>query len=588
MELHPRLIFLLLAALGVACVSIWRSILRRQLARRHGCQPVARSFSKDPFLGLDTIPGTIRAIRQHRRLERTRELFRVYGNTFAVQELQRSVILTIEPENIKTILSLNFKDYGISHRLKPFRPLLGEGIFNTDGEHWASSRALIRPSFAREQVADLSSLEALIQDLFALLPRDGSTVDLQELFFRYTIDSATDFLFGQSIGTLKQSHSELGFAEAFHYAQKAVLLRGTLGPLNAVYHDRKADKCYRICRDFVQQFVDEAVYAAATRKDDRQPQAETKQKYIFAHELASRTADKRRILDESMNVLLAGRDTTASLLGNLFFMLAKNPGIWKKLRAEVEILQNRPPTYEELRGLKYVQCCVNESLRLHPVVPRNEREAIRDTVLPVGGGKDGFSPVFVPKGTIVGYHIYSMHRRADFYGPDADEFRPERWKDGKLQPRWEYLPFNGGPRICLGQRYALTEVSYVLVRMVQHFRRLESRDPGPWVESLALTLCSRNGPTLHSLWMKIQIYRTFLGKTFLDFADIAYTLPNKREHLLHRPFAVDMKDTFDATAAGSSYTVGQPSGSLSLVMMKVAGVVAAAIVSAWIMLGWIF
>lgn len=133
------------------------------------------------------------------------------------------------------------------------------------------------------------------------------------------------------------------------------------------------------------------------------------------------------------------------------------------------------------------------ALRLHPVVPVNAREALCDTVLPVGGGKDGLSPVFVAKGTRVAYNIYAMHRRADFYGPDADEFRPERWESGHLQPRWEYLPFNGGPRICVGQQYALTEVGYVTVRLAQEFQRLESRDPGPWEESLTLTLCSRNG-----------------------------------------------------------------------------------------------
>jgi cytochrome P450 len=114
-------------------------------------------------------------------------------------------------------------------------------------------------------------------------------------------------------------------------------------------------------------------------------------------------------------------------------------------------------------------------------------------VLPLGGGKDGKSPVFVAKGTRVAYNVYAMHRRADFYGEDADEFRPERWESGKLQPRWEYLPFNGGPRICVGQQYALTEVSYVTVRLAQEFEKLESRDPGPWEESLTLTLCSRNG-----------------------------------------------------------------------------------------------
>jgi cytochrome P450 len=188
-------------------------------------------------------------------------------------------------------------------------------------------------------------------------------VDLQELVFRYTIDSATEFLFGHSVGTLKKTQSELGFAQAFHYAQKAIITRGTLGPLALFYRDRKADECNRVCRDFVQRFVDEAFQTIEVGTDykAREEQAETeRQKRIFSHELAARTSDKQRVLDELMNVLSAGRDTTASLLGNLFFMLAKNPAIWDKLRREVACLQGRTPTYEELRGLRYVQCCMNE------------------------------------------------------------------------------------------------------------------------------------------------------------------------------------------------------------------------------------
>jgi cytochrome P450 len=84
-----------------------------------------------------------------------------------------------------------------------------------------------------------------------------------------------------------------------------------------------------------------------------------------------------------------------------------------------------------------------------------------------------------------------MHRRTDIYGPDADIFRPERWEH--LRPGWEYLPFNGGPRICLGQQYALTEASFVTVRLVQEFKRIESRDEGPWVEGMTVTVCSGNG-----------------------------------------------------------------------------------------------
>jgi cytochrome P450 len=92
---------------------------------------------------------------------------------------------------------------------------------------------------------------------------------------------------------------------------------------------------------------------------------------------------------------------------------------------------------------------------------------------------------------MVGYSPYTMHRRKDLYGLDADEYKPERWES--LRPGWEYLPFNGGPRICLGQQYALTEASYVTVRLVQEFSKIESRDPGPWEEGLTLTCCSLNG-----------------------------------------------------------------------------------------------
>jgi len=87
---------------------------------------------------------------------------------------------------------------------------------------------------------------------------------------------------------------------------------------------------------------------------------------------------------------------------------------------------------------------------MYPVVPGNTREAACDTILPVGGGEDGRSPIFVKKGTPIFYNVFAMHRREDIFGADANEYRPERW-DG-LRPGWGFLPFNGGPRICLGRK----------------------------------------------------------------------------------------------------------------------------------------
>lgn len=90
------------------------------------------------------------------------------------------------------------------------------------------------------------------------------------------------------------------------------------------------------------------------------------------------------------------------------------------------------------------------ALRLYPVVPANSRTSINDTVLPRGGGPDGKSPIFIPKNTHVSYNTYAMHRREDIFGPDAAEFKPERWET--VRAGWHYLPFNGGPRICLGRK----------------------------------------------------------------------------------------------------------------------------------------
>ena len=95
------------------------------------------------------------------------------------------------------------------------------------------------------------------------------------------------------------------------------------------------------------------------------------------------------------------------------------------------------------------------------------------------------------------YSVWAMHRRKDMYGPDAHDFVPERWESGStrgpLRPGWAFLPFNGGPRVCLGQQYALTEAGYTIVRLLQTFGKIENRDPEPWEEHLGVTLSSHHG-----------------------------------------------------------------------------------------------
>jgi cytochrome P450 len=103
------------------------------------------------------------------------------------------------------------------------------------------------------------------------------------------------------------------------------------------------------------------------------------------------------------------------------------------------------------------------ALRLYPSVPINLRAAVRTTILPTGGGPDGKSPILIPKNTGVAFCLYAMHRRPDFYGLDAELFRPERWDEDlplfsdPVKAKWGYLPFNGGPRICLGSKFFLSD-----------------------------------------------------------------------------------------------------------------------------------
>lgn len=108
------------------------------------------------------------------------------------------------------------------------------------------------------------------------------------------------------------------------------------------------------------------------------------------------------------------------------------------------------------------------------------RVALKDTTLPRGGGPSGNEPIGVPKGSEVSYIPLIMQRRQDLYPVDqapAEEFSPERWEDWHPKA-WTYIPFNGGPRICLGQQFALTEMSFTVVRLLQRFSRVECRQPG--------------------------------------------------------------------------------------------------------------
>ncbi|KAB5540562.1 cytochrome P450 [Coniochaeta sp. 2T2.1] len=168
--------------------------------------------------------------------------------------------------------------------------------------------------------------------------------------------------------------------------------------------------------------------------------------------------DRATLRGQIINMLVAGRDTTACLLSWTFFLLVRHPQVMEKLRSQVSEWEgvHDQISRSDLRGLRYLQNVLKETLRLYPPVPINCREASRTTILPTGGGPDRTSPILIVAGTLVNFNVYALHRRPDLYGMDAEGFRPERWDEDlplfqqKVTRNFGYLPFGAGPRTCLG------------------------------------------------------------------------------------------------------------------------------------------
>lgn len=240
----------------------------------------------------------------------------------------------------------------------------------------------------------------------------------------------------------------------------------------------------KVINEFVVPFVHSALALPAEELEKR---SKSEKSFTFLHALASYTRDPKVIRDQVVSVLLAGRDTTAATLSWAFYELSNYPGIYSKLRNEIltRVGPTRAPTYEDLKNMPYLRHTINETLRLYPAVPYNIRCALSDTTLPTGGGPNGDLPITVMKDDAVIYSTFAMQRRKDLYPPtsetfaDPEIFSPERWE--RWTPKsWHYIPFNGGPRICIGQNFALAEIGFTIVRILQRFERLEY--VGDWEE----------------------------------------------------------------------------------------------------------
>ncbi|GAB1524868.1 Protein kinase alk2 [Rhizoctonia solani] len=444
---------------------------------------------------LDFIPLSIRTREAGYCGEPFGQLASEYGYTFNLGLFGEDQIVTIEPENIKAILSTDFNSFEKGPKVQEkMESVLGKGIFNSDGDMWKFHRGMTRPYFSRDRISHFNNFarhsDLAISKILARLneparPGLPMAVDIQDLVGRFTLDSGTEFLFGRDVCSLesplpypqeKPKDGAASFSMAFGRAQDFMAHRFSLAELWAwleLFWNR-TEQDMDIINAFVtplltnkleeKRALGSDVKSNSVTSDGVANELEEAQDTLLDH-LLRLTDDISVIKDELINILVAARDTTASTLTFAVYLLAENPQVMAKLREEVlnRLGASNHPTSEDFKQMKYLRAVLNETLRLFPAVPMNERAAAKSTVLHSGGKK---------------YYVPAGAKRKDLWGPDAEDFDPERWLDERLKKYvtpnpFIFLPFNAGPRICLGQQFAYNEASYFLSRLLQRVESIE-------------------------------------------------------------------------------------------------------------------
>ncbi|KAL5522174.1 hypothetical protein ACEPAF_2031 [Sanghuangporus sanghuang] len=488
-------------------------IKQKREAGQLGTKPVPRIRGKWPG-NIDVLLRMMKAFKTAYLMDVYLELFQEYQcTTLNTRILWVDQIITMDEEHMKFVHATGFNHFWRGRRQKErMEEFLGDGIFNRDDEQWKMHRVTARPFFARERISDFQIFDKHTIKTLNILSRisaSGAACDAQDLYARFTLDSASEFLFGNNLDTLSLSLPEPGkakmgpkgsatndefgsFAQAFEMAQCIITHRARLGyfwPV-AEFWKNKMKELGQVTKKWLDPLVQRAVNEKlkAKRLGIEAPISER----TFMEHLAQSTEDVGLIRDELLSILLASRDTTACLLTFVTYFMAMYPEVGKRMREEV--LQTHGPdglpTYESLRKLKYMRAVINETLRLFPPVPLNVREsrpaavALPPSRLPSYTSKFGYArpsyvptpkePLHMPGSTPIMYMPMLMQRNPDLWGPDADVFDPDRFLDPArtailTSNPMMFTPFSAGPRICLGQNFAYNEASFFLVRLLQQF-----------------------------------------------------------------------------------------------------------------------
>ena len=406
--------------------------------------------------------GSLLHFASHNRMDWLQSLTDAYGDIVTFKLLKKRAYFINHPELIKDVLtrsSANYSKKTISFKI--VKEVLGESTFTSIGDEWKRKRLLVQPYFHKGQIASLANLMTnSIEEMLDQWETDcdaGKVIDLTDAMMQVTLQVVVKALFSTAL-----SDEDLQTVGAMFPPLLAATNRRATLPFQWFYAlPFSSNKNYR---GYIVK-LDQIIFRII-----RQRRASKEQPMDLLQMLMEAKDDKtgeplsdHELRNEAMTMFIAGHETTANALSWLWGILSQQTGIRTNLECEVDsVLGQKTPKASDYSRLSYCLKAFKETMRLYPPVPMLPRRVEKDHILGgyhIEGGSDLF---FSP---------YLMHRHPDFWG-NPELFDPHRFDKETLreQHSYAYIPFGGGPRVCLGNNFALMEAVFIISMVVQKFR----------------------------------------------------------------------------------------------------------------------
>lgn len=401
--------------------------------------------------------------------------FQTHGEAVRIPMGPKTLYLFNHPDHVKRVLSENPGNYRKGLGQAHARRALGDGLLTSEGAVWRRQRQAVQPAFHRDRIT--AATEVIVDEGERMLDRwrrsPNGAVDLVHEMTQLTLGVLGRFLLEVDLGgsaLIGQSFEAV--QEQAIFEMVTLNLVPTWLPLPRQVRFRQARRELEL---LVNQLVAQRAGGAADGDD-----LLSRLLVSIGHDPSERA--RRQLRDELVTLLLAGHETTASTLGWTWYLVTRHPEVHARLHTEaVEAFRGGRPTYQTLTRLPYTTRVVEEAMRLYPPVWMLSRIALSDDE--VGG-------YHVPAGSDVLICTYTLHRNPRYW-PRPEEFDPDRFlpERSAARPRYAYLPFGAGPRVCVGSQLGLMEAVFLTAMIARDFQvSRRSTDPVPPEPMLSLRL----------------------------------------------------------------------------------------------------